>query len=85
MKIITIILTLALSCGLHAADVSLPKVFSDNMMFQRDMPVRVWGSADPSEKITATLGGKSASAKADAKGAWLVELPAFKEGVNLEL
>lgn len=85
MKVITTLFTLAFCCGLRAADVALPKMFSDNMMFQRDMPVRVWGTADPGEKITATLGGKSASAKADTKGAWLVELPAFKEGVNLEL
>ncbi len=67
------------------ADVRLPKVFSDNMMFQRDMPVRVWGWADPGEAVSVTLAGKSAETKADEKGLWTVELPAVKEGENLEL
>lgn len=29
--------------GLTQADVRLPKIFSDNMMLQRDQPIRVWG------------------------------------------
>lgn len=73
---------LALPAG---ANVRLSKVFTDNMMLQRDQPIRVWGWAEPDEAVTVTLAGKSAPAKADAKGAWAVELPAMKEGENLEL
>jgi sialate O-acetylesterase len=72
------------------ADVSLAKVFSDNMMLQRDKAIRVWGSAAPGEEVKAALVGKSATAesataKGDDKGRWSVELPALKEGENLEL
>ena len=67
------------------AEVHLPKTFSDNMMMQRDMPVKIWGWADAGEEVSATLAGKSASTKADSKGHWSLELPALKEGDGLEL
>ena len=67
------------------ADVRLPRIFTDNMMFQRDLPVRVWGWADPGEAVSVTLAGNNASTKADDKGQWALELAALKTGENLEL
>ncbi len=37
------------------ADVTLPAVFSDHMVLQRDMPVRVFGRAQAGEAVTVTL------------------------------
>jgi len=37
------------------ADVRLPAVFSDNMVLQRDVPLTIWGWADPGEKVTVAL------------------------------
>jgi len=71
--------------GAALADVRLPKIFTDNMMLQRDQPVRIWGWADPDEAVSVTLAGKNVSIKADAKGQWLAELPAMKQGEKLEL
>ncbi len=34
------------------AEVSLPPIFSDHMVLQRNQPVRVWGKADPGEVVT---------------------------------
>ena len=68
-----------------SADVRLPKFFTDNMMLQRDLPVRVWGWADADEAVNVALGGKSAKAKPDAQGQWSLELPALKTGDKLEL
>ena len=67
------------------ADVRLPKIFTDDMVIQRDQPVRVWGWAEVGEEVQATLAGKSAAAKANAKGLWSLELPAIKTGEKLEL
>lgn len=67
------------------ADVRLPRFFTDNMMLQRERPVRVWGWAAPGEDVKVTLADRNAAAKADEKGRWSVELPAMKEGENLEL
>ena len=58
------------------ADVTLPSVIGSHMVLQRDMPLPVWGWADPEEKVTVTLDGKSAAATADAKGKWKITLPA---------
>ncbi len=62
------------------ADVRLPGQFSDHMVLQREMPVRVWGFADPGERVTVKLAGRSASTKADGDGRWRVELPALDAG-----
>ncbi|MCX6868342.1 MAG: hypothetical protein NTV46_19475 [Verrucomicrobia bacterium] len=67
------------------ADVRLPKIFTDNMMLQRYLPVRVWGWADAGEAVSVTLDGKNAATQTDKKGQWAVELPAIKAGENLEL
>jgi len=67
------------------ADVRLPKIFTNDMMLQRDQPVRVWGWADAGESVSAALDGKSASTKADESGRWALELQPVKAGENLEL
>jgi sialate O-acetylesterase len=68
-----------------AADVRLSGIFTDNMMLQRDLPVRVWGWAEVGEAVSVTLSGKTAATKADKNGLWALELPAIKAGENLEL
>ena len=67
------------------ADVRLPKIFTDDMMLQRDRAVRVWGWADVGETVTVSLLGKTATSKTGENGEWSVELPAIKQGESLEL
>ncbi len=64
------------------ADVKLPKVFGDNMVIQREAPITVWGWADPGESVTVSFGTGKASAKADAKGEWKLELSAQSASAN---
>jgi sialate O-acetylesterase len=59
------------------ADVSLPHVFGDRMVLQRDKPVHIWGSAEPGEKVRVSIGTQSAEASADEHRKWKVELPAL--------
>jgi len=56
------------------AEVRLPNCLSDNMVVQRDLPIRVWGFAANGEKVTVTFGQRSGQAVADAQGHWLVTL-----------
>ena len=50
------LLAAALLTALPAtADVRLPKIFTDHMMIQRDLPVRVWGWAEAGEPVNVTL------------------------------
>lgn len=56
------------------ADVSVPAVFSDHMVLQRDLPVPVWGTASPGEAVTVRFADRLASTAADAEGRWRVTL-----------
>ncbi len=67
------------------ADVRLPHLLSDNMVLQREMPIPVWGWADPNEKVTVRLGKSSASATAGTNGQWSVKLPKMIAGGPYEL
>ncbi len=76
-----VVATLALALSLSArADVSLPAIFSDHMVLQRDARVPVWGTAAPGEKITVEFAGQSASTNAGADGKWRVALADLKAG-----
>jgi len=61
------------------AEVSLPRIFSDHMVLQRDRAVTVWGWAAPGEAVTVSFNNQKVKAKADAKGGWQV---AFKPMVH---
>ena len=60
------------------ADVALHGLFTDNMVIQRDIPVAVYGLAEPGEKVTVTFVGKTTSATAGKDGVWSVKLDAMK-------
>ena len=75
-----VLVLFAALCSPATADVTLPSIIGDNMVLQRDMPLPVWGSADPGEKVTVKLCGKTASATADDKGKWRVKLGEMSAG-----
>lgn len=60
--------------GWVRADVKMPSVFGDHMVLQQEAGLPVWGTADAGEKVTVTVGNKSASATAGADGKWMVKL-----------
>jgi sialate O-acetylesterase len=68
-----------------AAEVKPHALFSDHMVFQRNAPLPVWGTADPGEDVHVHLEVKTPdgkreegrSAKADRDGKWAVKLAAF--------
>lgn len=70
---LAIVVCLAISSPLLGA-VRMPKIFSDNMVLQRDVPVPVWGWAKPGEKVTVKFAGQEQQATADDDGVWSVKL-----------
>ena len=52
----------------------MPRVFGDNMVLHRDLPLPVWGKAAPGEVVTVGFAGQQKSATADAGGQWRVTL-----------
>ena len=60
------------------AGVRLPKVISDCMVLQRDRELRIWGWADPGEKVTVRFDGKHYFTEASSEGDWSVTMPPHK-------
>jgi sialate O-acetylesterase len=56
----------------------LPAVLGDHMVLQQGKPINIWGWAAVGEQVKVTFAGASASAVADAKGRWSLQLPAQK-------
>lgn len=56
------------------ADVRLSALFTDHAVLQRDLPLRVWGWAEPGEKIVVKLGTESGEAVTGKDGKWQVTL-----------
>jgi len=54
--------------------ISLGAPFSDNAVFQRDMPVPVWGWSKPGTRVSVEFAGQKKSATTGAGGRWVVEL-----------
>jgi sialate O-acetylesterase len=65
---------LAFAAPRAGAEVSLPSIFSDHMVLQKNLPVPVWGWADPGEKVTVSIAGQTRTATADASGRWSLKL-----------
>ncbi|MCU0724205.1 MAG: sialate O-acetylesterase [Planctomycetes bacterium] len=62
------------------ADPWVPSTYGDSMVLQRDRPVRVTGGAEPGERVSVRIAGKSGSAVAGPDGSFSVELPALRAG-----
>ena len=60
------------------ADVTMATIFCDHAVLQRDLPVPVWGTAEPGEQVTVKVGSAQATTNADEQGKWMLRLPAMK-------
>ena len=78
-------LAIALTCQMASADVTLPNIFSDSMVLQRDHANAVWGKASPGESVTVTIDSQKHSATADDAGHWRVTLDPMSVGEPREL
>lgn len=72
------------SYSVHA-EIKLPKVFSSNMVIQRDAPVKIWGWAEKREKLAILFHGDTTLVKADKSGKWQVELGSMPAGGPFEM
>ncbi|OGV60146.1 MAG: hypothetical protein A2X45_13250 [Lentisphaerae bacterium GWF2_50_93] len=61
------------------AGLKVHTMFSNNMVLQRGIPVKIWGVAKPGSEVTAKFAGQEKKAKADAKGDWMAILDTMKE------
>ncbi|VGO14887.1 hypothetical protein PDESU_03457 [Pontiella desulfatans] len=71
-----VVLLIFLSAQVNALE--LPRVFSDGMVLQRDLPVSVWGRCEPGETVEVQFAERTASTIADDEGNWSVCLDPLK-------
>lgn len=68
--------------------VTVPEIFSNGTVLQRDVPVPVWGWAQSGEEVTVDFAGQILKAKADPEGRWtanLAPMPASKEPRTMKI
>jgi sialate O-acetylesterase len=65
--------------ALHAA-ATVSNLFANNMMFQRSIPIKVFGRANAGESVTVGLAGNTTTVTANSSGRWLATLPALPAG-----
>ncbi len=70
------------------AEVWLPKIFSDNMVVQRDVPFKIWGKAKAGSKVGVLFGEQRKMATVGKDGSWEITfngLPASKDPMTIEV
>jgi sialate O-acetylesterase len=61
--------------AVSTATITLPVIFQDNMVLQRDKVLTIWGFGDAGEKLTLKLKGTAYKTVTNPAGNWLLTLP----------
>jgi sialate O-acetylesterase len=76
-----LVTVISLSACAKDAQLSLPAIFSDNMVLQQNSNAAIWGKATPGTEVTVTGNwGATASATAAEDSTWLLNLPTTEAG-----
>jgi len=62
------------------AEPTLDPMFGNHMVLQREMPVPIWGTADPGQKVTVSFRDQKKETTAGEDGKWSVKLDPLKVG-----
>ncbi|WP_339662458.1 sialate O-acetylesterase [uncultured Polaribacter sp.] len=84
MKLLPIIMMLAIS-SIANSQVSLARIFGDNMVLQRNTNIPVWGFAKANTTIEVQFNNQKVATKTSANGKWLATLKPESAGGPFEL
>ncbi len=70
----TALVSFCLAPGLFAGSLKLNSLFTNEGVLQQELPVPVFGSAEPSSKVTVAFEAQSHEVTADENGAWIAIL-----------
>ena len=74
LRMVSLCAVLLLHGGTAFAELSVPHVFSDHMVLQREREVAIWGWAAPESEVKVSFKGKSVTGRAGRDGKWRVKL-----------
>ncbi|NCI50119.1 sialate O-acetylesterase [Sediminibacterium roseum] len=80
MRLLLPLLFVAAFAGNTNAQVRLPKLIGDSMVLQRDVPLKIWGWAEPGENVTVSINNKKNTATTAPDGKWMLTLPQMQAG-----
>ena len=80
LNIAILITFIILTLNKTLANVTLPRIFSDNMVLQRETNIRIWGWADPNQRVRVNIADQTTVARANRNGEWHVILEPLKPG-----
>ena len=62
------------------AQFKVSQIFSDNMVLQRNQPIKIWGWAKTGASVKLQFNDNTYSGFADESGKWLIQLPVMTAG-----
>jgi sialate O-acetylesterase len=80
-----LLMLLVLVVATIKAEISLPQLFSDHVVLQRDVEVPIWGWASPEEAVTISIAGQVIKTLADKNGEWRLKLAPHPAGGPFEM
>ncbi len=60
------------------AEVVLPRILGNNMVLQREKPVKIWGTASAGERISVQFAGQQKTTVTGLSGSWTIVLDPMK-------
>lgn len=80
MKIFVLSIATMLTCFTTKAALKLPAIFCDNMILQRETPLRIWGKSVAGASVLVTLNKQSTEVITDKNGNWQTTFQSMKAG-----
>jgi sialate O-acetylesterase len=85
MKKILLITFFACATLSVSAAIKLPAIFSDNMVIQRNAPVKIWGWSTRNSSIEISFNGQKIKLRSDRNGLWIGTLRPMNHGGPFEM
>ncbi|QEK51818.1 sialate O-acetylesterase [Pedobacter aquae] len=85
MKRLGLIIFLLIAVKVTFADVKLPRLISDGMVLQRNVPLKIWGWASAGEQVTLRFKNKAYKVTTSDNGVWNINLKPLKAGGPYEM
>jgi sialate O-acetylesterase len=79
------LLTILLCPLFSIAQLKVAEVFSDNMLLQRNMPIKVWGKGIPGSSVNILFSKEKKVAVINKDSAWMVSFRKQKENTNPQI
>jgi sialate O-acetylesterase len=80
LKLFSLIIILSVTSLDGFAKFSLPAIFGDGMILQRQKPIAIWGTANAGQIISVLFNDKINKCKTDPNGEWRIKLPKMEAG-----